>query len=284
MTQDRTSTRPRRRPPRGEDGGDGEPPFAVAHEEATWEMAGIETLEKPGIQRVRKAYEQVADQLRDLIISGQLERGDRLPNETILARQFGVSRGTVREALRALAAQNLIRTAKGAGGGSFVTMPTADHISEFLHANIGLLGESEAVSLQEFLEARAVLEVPAARLAAERRRDTDVEALRSSIVEDPAGQTTEEQFEYNKGFHSAVMDACGNTLLLIAAQPIFLVLQTNLSRSSVDERFHRQIHDDHERIAGAIEAGDPNAAEEGMRDHLDFLRGVYEKIWRPGRS
>jgi GntR family transcriptional repressor for pyruvate dehydrogenase complex len=237
-----------------------------------------------GIHRVRKAYEQVADQLRDLIMSGELARGDRLPNETILASQFGVSRGTVREALRVLAAQNLIRTAKGAGGGSFVTLPTADHISDFLHANIGLLSESEAVSLHEFLEARALLEVPAARLAAERRSEDDLIALKASIVDDPVHRPTDEQFDYNKGFHSAVMGACGNTLLYIAAQPIFLVLQTNLSRSSLDHTFHQRIHDDHERIAAAIERSDADSAEAEMHEHLSFLRGVYEKIWRTARS
>jgi GntR family transcriptional repressor for pyruvate dehydrogenase complex len=250
----------------------------------------LERLQEPpktasvGIHRVRKAYEQVADQLRELIMSGELARGDRLPNETILAGQFGVSRGTVREALRVLAAQNLIRTAKGAGGGSFVTLPTADHISDFLHANIGLLSESEAVSLHEFLEARALLEVPAARLAAERRSESDIATLKATIVDDPVHRPTDEQFDYNKGFHSAVMGACGNTLLYIAAQPIFLVLQTNLSRSSLDHTFHQRIHDDHERIAAAIEQGDPDAAESGMQEHLAFLRGVYEKIWRTARS
>jgi DNA-binding FadR family transcriptional regulator len=253
------------------------PSILLDENESMWKPA-----EAGGIRRVRKAYEQVADQLRDLIMSGQLERGDRLPNETILARQFGVSRGTVREALRALAAQNLISTAKGAGGGSFVTMPTADHISEFLHANIGLLSESEEVSLQEFLEARAVLEVPAAGLAALRQTEGDIVKLRDSIVDDPAHQPTDEQFERNKGFHSAVMAASGNTLLLIAAQPIFSVLQTNLSRSSLDAQFHSRIHDDHERIADAIEGGDSEAAEDEMRKHLQFLRGVYEKIWRTG--
>ena len=121
------------------------------------------------MRRVRKAYEQVYDQLRDWIMRGELSRGARLPNEAVLAREFGVSRGTVREALRVLAAQNLIRTAKGAGGGSFVTLPTVDHISTFLHANISLLSESDDVTLREFLEARELLEVFAARRCAERR-------------------------------------------------------------------------------------------------------------------
>ena len=91
----------------------------------------VERLTTMPLRRVRKGYEQVADQIRELIISGTIERGERLPNETALASEFGVSRATVREALRLLAAQDLIRTAKGAGGGSYVTLPTVDRISEF---------------------------------------------------------------------------------------------------------------------------------------------------------
>ena len=70
------------------------------------------------IARVRKAYEQVADQIRELIMTGAISPGQRLPNEAALTAQFGVSRATVREALRVLAAQNLIRTSKGSTGGS----------------------------------------------------------------------------------------------------------------------------------------------------------------------
>ena len=139
----------------------------------------------PPVVRVRKAYEQVYDQLRDLIIRGELPRGERLPGEIVLAREFGVSRGTVREALRALAAHNLIRTAKGAGGGSFVTLPTVDHVSEFLEANISLLSEANDVTLEEFLETRRLLEVFAARQCALRRDDDDLERLRETILEDP---------------------------------------------------------------------------------------------------
>jgi GntR family transcriptional repressor for pyruvate dehydrogenase complex len=86
------------------------------------------------VRRVRKAYEQVADQLRELIVSGKLAPGERLPIESALAREFGVSRATIREALRVLAAQGLVRTAKGPAGGSFVTLPSVDHISSFVQA------------------------------------------------------------------------------------------------------------------------------------------------------
>jgi GntR family transcriptional repressor for pyruvate dehydrogenase complex len=69
-----------------------------------------------GIQPVKTAYQQVADQLRSLILGGDLSPGDRLPPESELIELFGVSRGTVREALRALASQGLITTSRGATG------------------------------------------------------------------------------------------------------------------------------------------------------------------------
>jgi GntR family transcriptional repressor for pyruvate dehydrogenase complex len=227
-----------------------------------------------------KAYEAVAAELREQIHEGALAQGARLPNETVLAAAFGVSRATVREALRLLAAQSLIRTAKGAGGGSYVTFPSVDHISESLRSGINLLTAAENVTLEELLEARELLEVPAARLAARRRAEEDLQRLRASIPPEPLRLDTEEQFAQNRDFHSVVIDAAGNTLLSIAAQPVFRVLQTNLARSSLGGRFHRVINDHHRAIAAAIESADERTAEREMRSHLEFLRPFYEQAWR----
>jgi DNA-binding FadR family transcriptional regulator len=230
------------------------------------------------VTRVRKAYEQVADQLRELILAGELQPGARLPNEAMLAHDFGVSRATVREALRVLAAGSLIRTVKGAGGGSFVTLPTVDHISEFLHANISLLTESRTVTLEEFLEAREQLEVPAARLAARRRSEADLELLRAAVPDE--GTAVEpDAHAHNREYHSALLGACGNTLLVIAAQPIFSVLMTNIDRSGLRGDFLARVHDDHRRITRAVQAGDGDAAADEMARHLRTLRPVYERVW-----
>ena len=232
------------------------------------------------IARVRKAYEQVADQLRDLILRGAITPGQRLPNEASLSVQFGVSRATVREALRVLATQNLIRTTKGATGGSFVILPTADHISDFLSSNISLLSQAETVSLEEFLELREFLEIPAARLAARRHTPEALERLQAAIPGDPRDLGTQEQFLFNKDFHSQLVLASENTLLSIAVQPIFSVMQTSLSRSQLGQRFHDHINDDHRAIAAAVAAGDEDTAAEEMHRHLAYLRPFYEKSWR----
>jgi GntR family transcriptional repressor for pyruvate dehydrogenase complex len=201
----------------------------------------------------------------------------------VLAREFGVSRATLREALRLLGAENLIRTAKGAGGGSFVTVPSADDLSESLRSGLGRLAHAEHVTLEELLEARELLEVPAARLAARRRADEDVERLRESIPSEPLRLGTQEQFVYNRDFHAVVIESCGNTMLSIAAQPIFQVLPTHLSRSRLGREWHRSINEHHRSIAAAIGASDEDAAGDEMYDHLEYLRPFYEKAWRSVR-
>ena len=244
------------------------------------------SLPKGPVKRVRKAYEQVYDQLRDFIIRGELTRGARLPSEAVLAREFGVSRGTVREALRVLAAQNLIRTAKGAGGGSFVTLPTVDHISTFLHANISLLSEADDVTLPEFLEARELLEVFAAQQCAARRSEDDLDRLRATIIHDPAQLGTSAHYIANKEFHTAVLDGCGNTLVCIAAQPVFSILQTRLRREPMAEGLAQRLDDDHRAILKAIEDGDSRAAGEEMHKHIAYLSRLYQDMWRgsPGND
>lgn len=236
------------------------------------------------VQRVRKAYEQVYDQLRDLILSGQLPQGHRLPNESQLATRFGVSRATVREALRLLAAERLVRSAKGTGGGTFVTLPTLDHVEEFLQRNYELLSLTDDVTLPELLEARALLEVFAVRRVAERCAPEDVAALRATLVPPGADLGPEEAYLHNREFHTVLVDACGNGLLRISAQPIFFVLQTHLTRSDLSSDFSHKVCADHETILEAVAAGDPDLAEERMRRHLDELQDVYARIWRAGRG
>jgi GntR family transcriptional repressor for pyruvate dehydrogenase complex len=248
-----------------------------------------ETVARPGardvpVRRVLKAYEQIADQLRELITTGQLQPGERLPSEAMLARQFGVSRATVRESLRGLAAQNLVRTAKGSGGGSYVTLPSVDHISEFLRSNFNLMTASQDVSLEDLLEARMLLEVPAARLAAERRSEEGLARLQATIPEELLSLSIQDQFAFNKSFHTTVLEACGNKLLYVSAQPVFSVLQRALQRSNLSTAFHRAIHESHRRITAAIAAGDADGAEREMREHLEHLRPEYERTWRLARS
>src|SRR4051794_5779991 len=133
------------------------------------------------VERIRKAYEQVADQLMQMINSGDLKPGDRLPSEAELAADFGVSRTTVREALRILATRNLIHTRKGMAGGHFIIDPPAGGTSEFLVATSALLPAANTVTLEHLLQAREMIEGPAAAIAARNRDDADLEKIRTSL-------------------------------------------------------------------------------------------------------
>jgi DNA-binding FadR family transcriptional regulator len=221
--------------------------------------------------------------LREVIFSGALPQGGRLPTEIQLASDFGVSRATVREALRLLAAHGLLRTAKGQTGGSYVTLPTIDDMSKSLSSNIALLADARDLTLREFTEVRRLLEVPAARLAARRRHDDDLEQLRATI---PAGRPaldTQTEFLHNRDFHATLIECCDYRLLQLAVQPVFSALQTSLLRSSLPHAFHRSIRMHHAKILEAIEAGDEDGAAGQMENHLEFLVPYYEKAWKAAR-
>ncbi len=182
------------------------------------------------VERIRKAYEQVADQLLAMINSGELKPGDRLPSEAELAADFGVSRTTVREALRILATRNLIHTRKGMAGGHFIVEPTVGSISEFLVANYGLLTAANTVTLEHLLQAREMIEGPAAAIAARNRDDDDLEKLRTSLSDDISAVSEADALAKFRNFHLFLLEATKNQLLVVAAAPIFTVLQSTIVR------------------------------------------------------
>jgi DNA-binding FadR family transcriptional regulator len=232
--------------------------------------------------RVRRSYEQIYDQLRAAMLSGAVSNGERLPSESQLAANFGVSRSTVREALRLLLAEGLIRTVPGSGGGSFVVLPTVDHISDFLRRNLELLSLKDDVTLAEFLEARELIEVFVVRNAAIRRTEADIAALRSTLLPADTPVSPEARYLENRRFHEILIDACGNTLLQIASAPVFSVLHTHLMRSTLTSEFPRAVCRDHAEILAAIEARDPGRAGALMSAHLEGLGEIYREIWFNG--
>ncbi|GGM54867.1 GntR family transcriptional regulator [Micromonospora sonchi] len=227
------------------------------------------------VSRVRTAYQQVADQLRELILTGSLSAGDRLPSEAELAATFGVSRSTVREALRVLASRDLIRTTRGTTGGTFVSTVNFEQVSDYLETSIGLMSGSASVTVGEMLEAREVLEVPAARLAALRRGDDHLKALREAIEREMLTRGRGGRFREHRNFHAIIVEAAGNRLLSMMTEPVFRVLQAKFLSPSVPDEFWAGVDHEHEAILAAIENGDGEAAAAEMLKHLIALREAY---------
>ena len=101
---------------------------------------------------------QIAEQLRAAIVAGQFILGQRLPTEDELAQRYGVSRPSVREALKRLAAQNLVRARRGPTGGNFVVQPSYAELAESLSGAATLLVGMGALGIEEIIEARRTLQ------------------------------------------------------------------------------------------------------------------------------
>jgi DNA-binding FadR family transcriptional regulator len=228
------------------------------------------------VQRVQSSYIQVADQLRELIIHGSLAPGRRLPPEAELAPMFGVSRLTVREALRILATDGLVITKRGVRGGTFVIKPDADHVGEVLNTTLNMLVLTDQVAPDDFLDAWMAIEAPAARLAALRRTDEHVANLRALLNVIPADANRRDAVQRSAtDFHFAVLKASGNMLLEAMGRPVSAVARARLSQTDPTQAFWRAVNEDHALIAEAIAAGDADAAHDATCRHINALRPFY---------
>jgi GntR family transcriptional repressor for pyruvate dehydrogenase complex len=237
---------------------------------------------KPATTGGRPAYEGLADVLREQILSGALQPGDQLPVEPQLSEIHSVSRSTVREALRLLSSQNLVTTTRGVKGGSFVVQPDPSHISTFLKASLGLL-TSASGSVNDLLEVRALLEVPAAGLAARRRTAEQLEELGRSLF-DPREIDVQRMFAANHNFHVALLRAAGNPPLEAVTRPVFGILQDRFHREEAPARFWTQVDRDHREIYGYVQGRDAAGASQAQAEHLKRLRSTYGRIDRERRK
>ena len=221
------------------------------------------------VRRTVPAYQMLADALRAQILTGKLRTGEKLPIEPELAEQYGVSRSTVREALRALASQGLVSTTRGMQGGSFISCPEPAQISEYLHASLGLLAESKNVAIDPLLEARDMLEVPAAGLAAIRHTPEQLDALRATLY-DPEAETPERRVELSREFHEVMLAAAHSPIVESLVGPIFRVIYERLVARVPVAGW--AMESDHQLIFDAIANRDAEAAQAEMQIHLERLR------------
>ena len=223
------------------------------------------------VSPIQPAYRQVAEQLRVSIINGKIPFDSKLPKEEELQQIFGVSRSTIREALRVLSSQHLIKVTRGVGGGAWAARPAFDEIGQYLEMSIGLLASGEDVTLQELIEFRGLLEVPAAGLAAERRTDHDLEILLAATTKELRTADDKDSYMNHHIFHQRVMTASGNDLLKMVADPMVSTLRTLRLREKAPSSFWDTAAEEHRRIYEQIEGRNVEGARREMRLHLETL-------------
>ena len=180
----------------------------------------------------------------------------------------------MREALRVLTAEGLVTTRRGVSGGTFVVTPDRDAINRSLETSLGLLVGVGRPGIENLLEARALLERPAAALAAIRHNDQQLDTI-ASMVSDDAVHNVE---MYQSKFHIAILEASGNVMLEVMTRPLFAVLRTRLVRSAAPGDFWGCVVEDHRKILTAIAERDEEGASQAMGDHLTQLSAVYRDI------
>lgn len=208
------------------------------------------------------------------VISGRFAEGERLPKENDLTERFGASRGTIREAVRALEERGLIKVTHGVGA---VVQPAERwDILDADVLNITLATARSNQVLGDFLETRRILEVEAVALAAERGSEEQFNCIRQSFdrleeAAKAAGLNPLVEADYLKtdaAFHSAIFKATGNVVLGKMLEPLQKALQTAMRPlARPDHRIMRSLPE-HERIMKTVTNRDVEGARAAMEEHL----------------
>jgi DNA-binding FadR family transcriptional regulator len=218
--------------------------------------------------------ENIEDQIRGSVFSGKLEAGNRLPPENELAKVFGTSRATVREALRALEREGLLEIRQGVKGGSFVRKADASPLIRFM----GHMLKFKKLSLEHLTEARLIIEPEIAKLAAQRATHNDISRLKAAldnlriVLEQEKRDTAT-----NINFHRILGETCKNPALHFLNQAFLALLQEKLSSLHIDLSKNRIILKQHTNIYKAIKAKDAEKAYMELKEHILTVK----KVMRP---
>jgi GntR family transcriptional repressor for pyruvate dehydrogenase complex len=231
-----------------------------------------------------RTYELVLARIEEQILAGKLRVGDRLPTERELVELLGVSRAAIREALRVLEAQGVLRARVGTGpdsGSVIAAMPSAG-LTQLLRLHIALAN----FPVNDVVEARAALERSSARLAADQATEADLARMAECLAHMDAPEISREEFnDHDTRFHVAIAEAGGNRLVTDLT-----VAVRNAVRHTLLASFHRledwederdRLRAEHHAIHAAIAAGDAESAGDLVEAHIrrfhhDVVRTVLQ--------
>lgn len=220
----------------------------------------------------QRAFEEIAAQIRKLVSLGRLKPGDRLPAERLLSAQFGVSRNTLREALRSLEIAGLLVLRKGSSGGAFIHPGSPSVIINGLR-DLYYLG---AISPRQLTEARVWIEAIVVRVACERATDEDIAALEQNVAVAAAATKSgdyETRAQTNLQFHSLLGKATHNPVLSIVVDGIMEITAQFVAAAGPQNNPY--VMPSRRRLMALLKAGDADGAEAEMTRHLKRLHRAY---------
>lgn len=225
---------------------------------------------------VDRVSQVIVDQVKLLMREGQLTIGDRLPSERDLCQRFGVSRVTVREALRVLEANGLIAVRVGARGGAFVASPTKERLSEGL-ADLMTLS---SLTPRDVTEARTVIELGILPFVVERATEEDIANLRRMVDEghealDRGAYTMDMSAAFHVGIATSAHNPAIESLVQSFHGPMLLSLR---QARDVAPAMGRKGTQEHAALVDAIEKRDVEAAIQVMSTHLDRTASLVRNL------
>ncbi len=234
------------------------------------------TKRQPGrgtskLKRGAKIAEDLARDILEKICDERLAPGTQLPSEAQMVADYGVGRGSLREALRILEIHGIVRIKAGPGGGPVVIGPTTQDFGRMAT----MFFQAGAMTFREVMEARLLLEPMIARLAAERRDPKLVEQL---LEAETSTKTDETYLRTSSHFHWQVGSMSGNRILNLVTHALEDVFHDRVKGMLFPPERRGDVVDAHAAIARAIADGDGAAAERLMREHMvEYARYLEQR-------
>ena len=229
-----------------------------------------------GKEKITKVYDVVVKDIKDKIIDGTLKKGDRLPAEREMAERLGVSRTSIREAIRALEVLGLVESRRGAG--NYIV----DNFNNSLLQPLSMMFILQEYSTTDIHELREMLEVECCRVAATLISDSSIEVLNNIV--DEMEKTTDEKksLELDIKFHNIIIKSSKNPLIINVLAVISQLMDKFIREARIvilcHEDNREKLQNNHKDIAVAISSRDKKRCAEAMKKHFRLIKESYETI------
>jgi len=224
--------------------------------------------------------DEILHQIRDAVLSGKFNVGDRLPNERALAEQFAASRTSVREALRGLEQTGVIYIKKGISGGVFVADPDHRMVSRTFQTLLQL----RKITMDNIVEARLIFEPEAARLAAQRAEPEDLEEMKEVIEKmSEAVESGELPGSFDLKFHKLIARAARNPILEMLSESMLEVASQVITNLHPSTDVLRHVVRRHREVFEAVRKRDSDLAFAVMSKHIIDVRNRLARNSKPAK-
>ena len=222
--------------------------------------------------KTTKVYDQVIEQIKSKIKSGEIKKGDRLPSEREMAESIGVSRASVREAIRALEVVGLVESRQGAG--NYIKTNFDNSLFEPLSAMFML----QECSVREMYDLRETLELQCAKLAAKNIEDNELALLTAIVDRMYIARSEEESLELDIKLHYLIAKASRNVLLINVVEVISQLMDEFIRKFRMQilhEGNKEGLLEIHENLLRSLKCRDESKVYNAMKEHFNLIRKSY---------